>query len=120
MKEFIITIMLITAAIWPAISQSAPGAPPNITVGEQTILAVYPEMAEFVINVPKSQLTIVRFDKNDRQSTYQVILTQTEPHLYRADFCGSSWLEVNTINGSTTLCHLGVLEAFFPASYVHR
>lgn len=119
MKEFI-TILLLVLAIWPAISQRAPDAPSNISIGEQTILAVYPEMAEFMIDVPKGQLTIIRFDRDDRQSTYQVILTQSEPHLYRADFCGSSWLELDTITGSATMCHLGVLEAFFPTSYAHR
>jgi hypothetical protein len=121
MKEFLFTI-LILMAVWPAIGQISPGAPTNIAVGEFTVLAAYPEMAEFVLNIQASQVTIVRFDSagNDHQSTYQAILTQTEPDMYRAEFCGDSWVEVNVATGSTTLCHKGRLEAFFPPGIVQK
>lgn len=119
MKEILIIILLLGCAIWPALGQNTPA---NILIGESQILACYPEMAEFSINVPASLVTIVRFDGdgNDHQSTYKAILTQTEPDVYRAEFCASSWLEINAVTGSTTMCHLGELEVFFPASYVGR
>lgn len=119
MKVLLITIMLLILAILPAMSQ---GSPNNIAVGETQIMAVYPDMAEFLINVPASQVTIVRFDDdgNHCQSTYEAALTQTAPEVYRAEFCGSSWFEINTITGATTMCHLGDLEAFFPGDYAGR
>lgn len=120
MKEFLITI-LILMAIWPAISQT-PSVQNNVSVGESTILAYYPEMAEFVLSPLDGNVTILRYDRdgNERSSTYKAIITQTAPDLYRAEFCGDSWLELDTTTGATTMCHKGNMEAFFPPGIVGK
>lgn len=122
MKESLIIAILLVLAIWPAIGQGQKPKPHNVSVGESTVLAYYPEMAEFVFSLHDGTVTIIRYDVagNESRSKYPATFTQPSPNVYRADFAVDSWVEVNTENGSTNMSHKGTLEAFFPASFAGK
>lgn len=112
MKEVTFVFLMMLAA-FVAFGQSNP-EPCNIAVGKNTVMAVYPEQAEFLLIAPYSRLMIVTFDDKcqDTTTAYEAKLTKIAEDIYRAEVSPDFWVEVYVTTG-TTIFSNGTTQAFF-------
>lgn len=113
MKE-VTLLFLMLLATFVAFGQNTVPPTCNIAVGKQTVMAVYPDEAEFLLIAPYKRLMIVSFDQTGRDSTtaYEATLSKLAPDIYRAEVSPEFWVEVYTSTG-TTIFQNGSTQAFF-------
>lgn len=113
MKEITLFFLLLLAA-FTVFGQQAPNPACNIAVGANTVMAVYPDEAEFLLIAPYNRLMVVTFDEHCQDSTtaYAAKLTRLSPEIYRAEVSPDFWVEVYTTTG-TTIFSNGSTRAFF-------
>lgn len=112
MKVLILTVLLVLLGLNFSFGQKTV---PNVSVKGSSILAVYPELAEFIMNKQNGLLTITRInmDGTYEANSYKAELYECGPDVYRMEFAGSCWLEIDTKTGTSTLYHRKKMETFF-------
>lgn len=113
MKEFLFMVLLLLA-VEAAFGQSKFTPYCNVSVGSNTVMAVYPDEIEFLLIAPYGRLMIVEFDENceDVTKAYAAKITKVSPHIFRAEVSADFWVEVYADTG-TTIFSNGVTQAFF-------
>ncbi len=112
MKELTMIFLLMLAA-FVAFGQPKPEHC-NVAVGKNTVMAVYPDQAEFLLIAPYNRLMVVTFDEHCQDSTtaYAAKLSKLAPDIYRAEVSPDFWVEVYVATG-TTIFSNGSVQAFF-------
>lgn len=107
-KVITILLLLLVALHHVGNAQVPPGFPgtaPNVSVGEHSVWSVYPDVADFVLNLTEQRLLVSLFhgpDASDYESVHYVAhVGQVAPHVYRAEVTPQFWVEVNLLSGET-------------------
>lgn len=107
-KVFITLLLaLSTAACMAQVQVPNPPAvkAPNVTIGDYTVWASYPDQADFVLNFVEQRLLISVFegpeDSDWNTVHYLANVGQVAEGIYRAELDDTFWVEVNTVTGET-------------------
>jgi len=107
-KVITILLLVLVALHYVGNAQVPPastGAAPNVSVSDRSVWSVYPDVADFVLNLVEQRLLISVFRgpaASDYESVHYVAhVGQVAPHVYRAEVTPQFWVEVNVLSGET-------------------
>lgn len=129
MKELLATVL----ALWVLASAAAQRSPgfewdntpsaqadtsraTNVTIGEWTVTACYPDKAEFALRFKDMQLSVTLYDSTGTPSEvlYDALLSQSDSEVFRAEICPQQWVEVNARTGITLAHYNCSTRVFLP------
>lgn len=106
--EKVFIILLFVLASLHALGQATkvrPSLAHNVSVGETTVWSVYPDDADFVLNIRDQRLMLSTFigpEASDWHTEYYVAhVGQVAPYVYRAEVSPMFWVEVHVLTGET-------------------